>query len=216
MMGLGQAVCILVGQRLGADRPDLAEKSDLHRAEVGVRLHVPGRRRLPARSRALVVSVFEGDRDPEDVRGGGGDRAGPAGVRGGLLAGGRGERDVRVRPARGRRHAVRLAADVRLAWPIMVVPTYWWSGWAAASTGRGWFATAHIFAMAVLLLPAVPHREVEDDARDRAGRCGGREEELTQRRGVMADRVRTAVHRAVEWRQMVAQIGRSGAAFCGF
>src|SRR5207302_444206 len=27
MMGLGQAVCILVGQRLGADRPDLAEKS---------------------------------------------------------------------------------------------------------------------------------------------------------------------------------------------
>ncbi|HSQ57400.1 MAG TPA: MATE family efflux transporter, partial [Gemmata sp.] len=27
MMGLGQAVCILVGQRLGEDRPDLAEKS---------------------------------------------------------------------------------------------------------------------------------------------------------------------------------------------
>ncbi|MGL6095259.1 MAG: MATE family efflux transporter [Fimbriiglobus sp.] len=27
MMGMGQAVCILVGQRLGADRPDLAEKS---------------------------------------------------------------------------------------------------------------------------------------------------------------------------------------------
>ena len=27
MMGLGQAVCILVGQRLGANRPDLAEKS---------------------------------------------------------------------------------------------------------------------------------------------------------------------------------------------
>ncbi|MBY0457959.1 MAG: MATE family efflux transporter, partial [Gemmataceae bacterium] len=27
MMGLGQAICILVGQRLGGDRPDLAEKS---------------------------------------------------------------------------------------------------------------------------------------------------------------------------------------------
>ena len=27
MMGLGQAVCILVGQRLGADRPDLAERT---------------------------------------------------------------------------------------------------------------------------------------------------------------------------------------------
>jgi MATE family multidrug resistance protein len=27
MMGMGQAVCILVGQRLGADRPDLAEKT---------------------------------------------------------------------------------------------------------------------------------------------------------------------------------------------
>jgi MATE family multidrug resistance protein len=27
MMGLGQSLCILVGQRLGADRPDLAEKS---------------------------------------------------------------------------------------------------------------------------------------------------------------------------------------------
>jgi MATE family multidrug resistance protein len=27
MMGLGQAICILVGQRLGENRPDLAEKS---------------------------------------------------------------------------------------------------------------------------------------------------------------------------------------------
>ena len=27
MMGVGQAVCILVGQRLGADRPELAEKT---------------------------------------------------------------------------------------------------------------------------------------------------------------------------------------------
>ncbi len=27
MMGFGQAICILVGQRLGADRPDLAERS---------------------------------------------------------------------------------------------------------------------------------------------------------------------------------------------
>src|SRR5262249_11268485 len=34
MMGLGQAICILVGQRLGADRPDLAEKT----AYTGLRL----------------------------------------------------------------------------------------------------------------------------------------------------------------------------------
>src|SRR6185369_2058191 len=60
MMGLGQAVCILVGQRLGANRPDLAERSTYtglywtfgYMALVaGVYLLLPG----------LLVSVFEGD-----------------------------------------------------------------------------------------------------------------------------------------------------------
>ena len=40
MMGLGQAVSILVGQRLGADRPDLAERSAYTGLQVGLRLHV--------------------------------------------------------------------------------------------------------------------------------------------------------------------------------
>jgi multidrug resistance protein, MATE family len=65
MMGLGQAVCILIGQRLGADRPDLAEKS----AYTGLKwtfgyvcvvaaayLTLPG----------MIVSVFEGGRDSAD------------------------------------------------------------------------------------------------------------------------------------------------------
>src|SRR5205823_13393536 len=64
MMGLGQAVCILVGQRLGADRPDLAEKSaytglkwtfGYMGAVAAVYLTLP----------ELLVSVFEGGRDPE-------------------------------------------------------------------------------------------------------------------------------------------------------
>src|SRR6185295_16367287 len=62
MMGLGQAICILVGQRLGADRPDLAEKS----AYTGLRwvfgymcvialvyVTIPN----------VLVSLFEGDND---------------------------------------------------------------------------------------------------------------------------------------------------------
>ncbi len=149
MMGLGQAVCILVGQRLGADRPDLAEKS----AYTGLKwtfgyMCVVAAVYLAA-ARAARVGV-RGRPRPGGLRGGGGDRAGAAGVRGGLLAGGRGERDVRVRPARRRRHAVRDAADVL---PGLAdhgdadVPGG--RGRAAASTGPGWFATAHIIAMAV-------------------------------------------------------------------
>ena len=64
MMGLGQAVCILVGQRLGANRPDLAEKHDLHRPEVGIRLHVHRGRGLccdPGRAGLHL----RGGRDPE-------------------------------------------------------------------------------------------------------------------------------------------------------
>jgi MATE family multidrug resistance protein len=63
MMGLGQAICILVGQRLGADRPDIAEKS----AYSGLKsmfgymwlvaltyLTVPG----------LLTAAFEPENDP--------------------------------------------------------------------------------------------------------------------------------------------------------
>ncbi len=64
MMGLGQAVSILVGQRLGADRPDLAERS----VYTGLRwaltytfgvavmyLLIPG----------VLVGLFEGNRDTD-------------------------------------------------------------------------------------------------------------------------------------------------------
>src|SRR6202030_363461 len=65
MMGLGQAVCILVGQRLGANRPDLAEKS----AYTGLRWacgYMSGVALIYVTLPGLLVSVFEGGRDPED------------------------------------------------------------------------------------------------------------------------------------------------------
>ncbi len=63
MMGLGQAVAILVGQRLGADRPDLAERSVYTGLKwafgymctvAAVYLLFPG----------VLVAAFQGDRDP--------------------------------------------------------------------------------------------------------------------------------------------------------
>ena len=64
MMGLGQAVSILVGQRLGGDRPDLAERS----AYTGLKW-VFGYMCIVAAVYLLfpdvLVGVFEGDRDPE-------------------------------------------------------------------------------------------------------------------------------------------------------
>src|SRR5262249_22297131 len=63
MMGLGQAVAILVGQRLGADRPDLAERS----AYTGLKW-VFGYMSTVAAVYLLfpriLVSLFEGNRDP--------------------------------------------------------------------------------------------------------------------------------------------------------
>ena len=112
MLGLGQAVSILVGQRLGADRPDLAERSAYTGLQwvfgymfgvAAVYLLIPG----------VLVSVFRGDRDRGEFRGGGRDRADAARLRGGLLAGRLGQRDVLIRPARGRRHSVCVAADLR-------------------------------------------------------------------------------------------------------
>src|SRR5207248_6765110 len=65
LMGLGQAVCILVGQRLGGDRPDLAEKSTYTGLlwTTGYMLAVATL--YLAIPRALV-SVFEGGRSAED------------------------------------------------------------------------------------------------------------------------------------------------------
>jgi MATE family multidrug resistance protein len=148
MMGLGQAVCILVGQRLGADRPDLAEKSTY----TGLRwvfgymcviaviyLAVPG----------LLVSLFEGGRDPEHF-------AAVSAIVPTLLA------CVALYSLADAVNvtfafALRGAGDTWfvslmtfcLAWPIMVVPTFVVVQ-VGASVYWAWvFATAHIFAMAV-------------------------------------------------------------------
>src|SRR5262245_17407022 len=147
MMGLGQAVCILVGQRLGGDRADLAEKSayaglkwafGYMAAVAAVYLALPG----------LIVSVFEGGRDPEDF-------AAVAGIVPGLLV---------CVAAYSLADAVNLtfafalrgAGDTRfvtlatfcLAWPVMVLPTYLVVSSGGSVYWAWWFATAHIFAMA--------------------------------------------------------------------
>ncbi len=64
MMGLGQAVCILVGQRLGADRPDVAERS----AYTGLKWMF-GYMCIVAAAYVLIpqllVAAFEPEHDPE-------------------------------------------------------------------------------------------------------------------------------------------------------
>jgi MATE family multidrug resistance protein len=147
MMGLGQAVCILVGQRLGANRPDLAEKSAYTGLKwvfgymctvAAVYLTLPG----------VLVSLFEGGRDPETF-------AAVAAIVPGLLvcvAAYSVVESVNVTFA----FALRGAGDTRfvtlatfcLAWPIMVLPTYLVVRAGGSVYWAWWFATAHIFAMA--------------------------------------------------------------------
>jgi MATE family multidrug resistance protein len=147
MMGLGQAVCILVGQRLGADRPDLAERS----AYTGLKWTFAYMCAVAAAYLALpslVVSVFEGGRDPEEF-------AEVAAIVPGLLvcvAAYSVVESVTVTFA----FALRGAGDALfvtlvtfcLAWPIMVLPTYLVVRSGSSVSWAWWFATAHIFAMA--------------------------------------------------------------------
>jgi MATE family, multidrug efflux pump len=148
MMGLGQAVSILVGQRLGADQSDLAERS----AYTGLKwvfgymcavasayLLIPG----------VLVSAFEGDRAPESF-------AAVAAIVPTLLA------CVAVYSLADSVNvtfsfALRGAGDTRfvslltfaLAWPIMVVPTFLVVR-AGGSIYMAWvFATAYIVAMEI-------------------------------------------------------------------
>jgi MATE family multidrug resistance protein len=148
MLGLGQAVSILVGQRLGANRPDLAEKS----AYTGLRW-VFGYMCTVAATYLLIpevlVRLFESGRDPERF-------AAVAALVPRLLV------CVAVYSLADAVNvtfafALRGAGDTRfvslltfaLAWPIMVLPTmlvvrsggslYW--AWSAA--------TAYIITMAV-------------------------------------------------------------------
>jgi MATE family multidrug resistance protein len=148
MLGLGQGVSILVGQRLGADRPDLAERS----AYTGLRW-VFGYMSVVAIAYVTIpgamVAVFESDRDPEQFA------AVAAAVRNLLLCVALYSLADSVNVTFA--FALRGAGDTRfvslltfaLAWPIMVVPTFvvvqlggnlYWA-WA--------FATAYIIAMAV-------------------------------------------------------------------
>ena len=173
MMGLGQAVSILVGQRLGADRPDLAERS----AYTGLKwvfgyMCMRGRRvpALPGRARGAV----RGRPRPGELRRGGRDRpdacwrawpctplADSVNVTFSFALRGRG------------RHPVRLAAHVRAGLAD--------HGGADVRGRPG--RRQHLLGLGVrdgvhrrhgrLLLPAVPVRQVEDHAGDRGGDGGG-------------------------------------------
>jgi MATE family multidrug resistance protein len=147
MIGLGQAICILVGQRLGGDRPDLAERSTYTGLKwmlgymacvAAVYLLLP----------TVIVSVFESGRDPEEF-------ARIAAVVPHLLV------CVAFYTMADAVNftfgfALRGAGDTRfvtlatfcLAWPIMVVPTYLVVRNGGSVYAAWWFATAHIFAMA--------------------------------------------------------------------
>jgi MATE family multidrug resistance protein len=148
MLGLGQAVSILVGQRLGADRPELAERSSYTGLKwvfgymclvAAVYLLFPG----------VLVSIFKGDRDPAGF-------AAVAAIVPTLLA------CVAIYSLADSVNmtfsfALRGAGDTRfvslltfaLAWPIMVIPTFVVVR-SGGSVYAAWgFATAYIMAMAV-------------------------------------------------------------------
>jgi MATE family multidrug resistance protein len=148
MMGLGQAVCILVGQRLGADRPALAERTTYTGLKwmFGYMCLVAAVYLLLPHS---LVALFEDEANAEKL-------AGIAAIVPTLLI------CVAIYSVADSINvtfafALRGAGDTTfvtactflLAWPIMVIPTYlvvtnggsvYWA-WA--------FATAHILAMSV-------------------------------------------------------------------
>jgi MATE family multidrug resistance protein len=148
MMGLGMAISILVGQRLGENRPDLAEKSTYTGAKwsFGYMVLVAAAYvSIPS----LLLSIFEGDKDPEQFA------AIAVVVRKLLIC-------VAVYSLADAINvslafALRGAGDTKyvtvltfvLAWPLMVIPT-------AVTVSMGgsvywcWvFATIHIIAMSV-------------------------------------------------------------------
>jgi MATE family multidrug resistance protein len=148
MMGLGQAVCILVGQGLGKNRPDLAEKTTYN----GLRwmfgymclvalayVTIPG----------VLLAVFEGDREPEKYM------AIAALVPRLLLY-------VAVFSLADAINlsfafALRGAGDTKfvtlltfsLAWPLMVIPTFFVVTFGGSVYWAWVFVTAHIIAMSI-------------------------------------------------------------------
>lgn len=148
MMGLGQAVCILVGQRLGENRAELAEKSTY----TGLRWMF-GYMCLVALVYVtiphLLLSVFKGDTRPEEF-------AAIAAIVPQLLL------YVAVFSLADSVNlsfsfALRGAGDTRyvtfltfsLAWPLMVIPTYLVVK-SGGSVYWAWvFVTMHILAMSI-------------------------------------------------------------------
>jgi MATE family multidrug resistance protein len=148
MMGMGQAICILVGQRLGGDRPDLAERS----AYTGLAWtfgYMVVIAAIYVTMPQLLVSLFESDRDAAlfaEVQ-----EIVPTLL---LFVAVFSLADaVNVSFA----FALRGAGDTwfvslltfALAWPIMVVPTYLVVRLGGSVYWAWVFASAHIFAMAV-------------------------------------------------------------------
>lgn len=148
MMGLGQAVSIIVGQRLGANRPDLAEKSTY----IGLRWMF-GYMGLVAivylTMPRLLVSIFEGGDNPEKF-------AAIAALVPNLLV------CVAIFSLADSINltfsfALRGAGDTWfvslltfcLAWPLMVVPTYYVMTLQADVIWAWVFATIHIMAMSI-------------------------------------------------------------------
>jgi MATE family, multidrug efflux pump len=148
MFGLGQAVSILVGQRLGADRPDLAERS----AYTGLKWAFGYMCTVAAVYLLFpdaLVSAFHGKADPVGF-------AAVAAIVPRLLM------CVAVYSLADSINvtfsfALRGAGDTRfvslltfaLAWPIMVVPTYVVVRGGGSIYWAWGFATAYIVAMAV-------------------------------------------------------------------
>lgn len=148
MMGMGQAICILVGQRLGADKPDIAEKTTYTgfrwmfgymAAIAAVYVFLP----------QTLVRLFESDREIENFE------AVAAIVPGLLIC-------VAVYSLAEAGNlafafALRGAGDTKfvsrltfiLGWPVMVIPTYIVYLLGASLYWAWGFATAYIFVMAV-------------------------------------------------------------------
>jgi MATE family multidrug resistance protein len=147
MMGVGQAVEILVGQRLGQDRPDLAERTTYAGYYVAC-AYMAVCALLFVLTPVMFVAPFENSHEPE--------KWAPVAAMVPVIL-----RFVAVYSLFDSINAVfsfalRGAGDTRfvtavslsLAWPLMVLPTWW-----ALETGRGlywpWgFASAYIIAMA--------------------------------------------------------------------
>lgn len=151
MMGMGQAVCILVGQRLGANRPDLAERTTY----MGVRW-VFGYMFIVASAYVLIpntlVSMFEGDGDAEKF-------AAVAAIIPPLLA----CAAVYSLADAGNvsfSFALRGAGDTRfvslltfaLGWPLMVIPTFFIVRYEGSLYWAWISATGYIVAMAACFL----------------------------------------------------------------